>query len=636
MAKGGSSIFLSLIVIFLLSFVIIVGLRAIVIATVGPIPDYNTVNSFWDHAWYAFLQMTDPGNMYQDSMTSGWIRVVTVISGFVGVIIFSALIAFLTTALDNILLNFRKGQGKIIEKGHTLILGWNDRVVDILAELVIANESEKDSCVVILADRDKDFMDAVLAKRLDNRGSTRVIATTGEHSNLKELRRVSANQAKSIIVLANCDDNATTEHQLQSDTDVIKVVLAMLAVQEGANKVPIVCEVFTKQKRDVIGFFNDEKIIAIDSWDIMGKLFVQTSLTSGLEMVYNEILSFDRSEIYFYGSDWNNCLFGDLSYHFKDGIALGVFSKEGKLSLRPGRNRRMEEGDEILILANDDSTIEFSKKRLYDPINLKFNELRLEKKRKKILVLGWHRIGALFLKECSEYLAAGSEFVICLNSLSPKIDSNINNIRKEFPSLDISVLEKDVMSLEALRHISPYSYDTVLILAQKPDNIVPKRVDADTLLLLLLLREIGGEQSIENQEKTKIITQVLDSENQDLILQTDVDDFIISNKLITMVLAQMSEEPRIKKLYDDIFSEEGSEIYVKPAYLYFESFPVKIPFATIMNQVQKREEICLGVRYAHLSKSSKDNFGVFLNPVKDDVIELSENDFLVVLSEDEL
>jgi len=40
-----------------------------------------------------------------------------------------------------------------------------------------------------------------------------------------------------------------------------------------------------------------------------------------------------------------------------------------------------------------------------------------------------------------------------------------------------------------------------------------------------------------------IITQVLNSENQDLIVQTDVDDFLISNKLITMVLAQLSEQP---------------------------------------------------------------------------------------------
>jgi hypothetical protein len=35
-----------------------------------------------------------------------------------------------------------------------------------------------------------------------------------------------------------------------------------------------------------------------------------------------------------------------------------------------------------------------------------------------------------------------------------------------------------------------------------------------------------------------------------------------------MILAQLSEEPKIKKMYNDIFQEDGSEIFVKPVNLY--------------------------------------------------------------------
>ena len=85
----------------------------------------------------------------------------------------------------------------------------------------------------------------------------------------------------------------------------------------------------------------------------------------------------------------------------------------------------------------------------------------------------------------------------------------------------------------------------------------------------------------------------------------------------------------------DIF-EDGSEIYVKPATLYFETFPQKIRFADAMSIANDRDEICLGIRKGHLSKDLSANFGVKLNLAKDEQIEITENDFLVVLSEDEL
>src|SRR5919112_1365630 len=41
----------------------------------------------------------------------------------------------------------------VIEHDHTLILGWSETVYTILAELAIANESERDPVVVIMSDR---------------------------------------------------------------------------------------------------------------------------------------------------------------------------------------------------------------------------------------------------------------------------------------------------------------------------------------------------------------------------------------------------------------------------------------------------------------------------------------------------
>ena len=639
MARGGSSIFVSLTIVFIISFVLIIGLRLLLVTvfqdSIDPVTQDN--RRIWDDIYAIWLQMTDPGNMNQDIYSGPWSKLAAIIAGLVGVILLSALIAFITTAIDKLLYEFRKGRGPVLEEDHTLILGWNERVVDILRELVIANESEDEACVVILSQHDKERMDDFIANRLGDTKTTKIVTSSGDPSNVNELRRVSARHAKSVIVLASCSDMASEDEKLLSDSRVIKTIMALIACQDGENRIPVISEVFTQEKRDIVDFFHDPNLIALDSWDIMGKLLVQTSLTSGLEMVYNEILSFDLSEIYFYEPEsWNGVRFGRLAEHFADGIPLGIAARDGQLTLRPGDDVVLQDGDRILILAEDDSTIDFSPAPLYTPTDLDFTLRQLDKTTKKVLILGWHHVGNIFVRESDDYLESGSQFDVMIHEPTDEIRGHIREIDEEFPDIDITLHDQPTISLENLRAMDPFSYDTILILSQNPDEREADRVDSDTLMILLLLRRIASEQGIQDMnEGTKLITQVLDSDNQDLIVQTDVDDFIISNKLITMILAQLSEEPEIKTLYDDIFQEDGSEIYVKPAHLYFTDFPVTHDFATIMGQARKRDEICLGVRYAALSRDSKRNFGVVLNVAKDEDVSLTAEDFLVVLAEDE-
>lgn len=633
LSKGGASIFMSLFVVFMILFILIIAIRFIMLKT-NPDLAHPEHGSFWDDIWVTWLQMTDPGNMNQDNHAPTWLKFTTILSGIVGVIILSMLIAFITTTLENVFYQFRKGRGKVIEEDHTLILGWNERVVDIIRELIIANESKKNASVVILAREDKEEMDDLIAKRLPNTQTTRVVTTTGDYANINELNRVNITGAKSVILLANCSESGSDDEKMGSDVQSIKAIMALISCQDGENELPIIAEIFNEEKRELISFFKDDNIIALDSWDIMGKLLVQTSLTSGLEMVYNEMLSFDGCEVYFYQSEWNNVSFGDLPYHFKDGIPLGVYSESNGLRLRPEETYQLVKDDQIVILAEDDSTINFEQSKHINPQELKLSGKKLEQRSKSILILGWHNVAEVFIRECSDYLTEGTKVDILFNEPNEFLKEKVAGLIDVYSDFEIVLHDSDPLKLENLKSINPFTYDNIIILSQDLNELRADKIDSDTLIILLLLRNIKGEGDIEN--KTKIITQVLNSENEEIITQTDVDDFIISNKLITMILAQLSEEPLIKMLYDDLFSEDGSEIYVKPADLYFSNFPQKVSFADLIGLAGKREEVCLGIRKGDKSKDSESNFGVRLNLPKDEVIEIQETDFLVVLSEDEL
>lgn len=638
LSKGGASIFMSLFVLFIVLFILLVGIRLLILQFAEPFDGTGlgdgTYTGTADDIWRTWLQMTDPGNMNQDNRMSMWVRVSTILAGLVGVVILSMLIAFITTALEKVLYNFRKGRGQVIEDEHTLILGWNERVVDIIRELIIANESEKSASVVILSDVDKEEMDDLIAKRLPDTQTTRIVTTTGDYANINELNRVNVKGAKSVILLANCSESSSDDEKVESDVQSVKAIMAMISCQDGQNELPIIAEIFGEEKRELISFFNDENIIALDSWDIMGKLLVQTSLTSGLEMVYNEMLSFDGCEVYFHEEDdWKGVHFNDLPFYFKDGIPLGVYSEAEGLRLRP-EDYNLKNDDQIVILAEDDSTIHFESSAFIKPKDITLSDKKLEQRSKDILILGWHSVAEIFIRESADYLTKGTKVDILFNEPNEFLENKVEELKKTYDEFEITLQDSNPLRRENLHAIDPFSYDNIIILSQDMNELRADKIDSDTLIILLLLRNIKSE--MDEKVDTHIITQVLNSENQEIITQTDVDDFIISNKLITMILAQLSEEPLIKTLYDDLFSEDGSEIYVKPADLYFNSFPQKVTFADLIGLAFKREEVCLGIRKGDKSKDPNSNFGVRLNLPKDEVVQIEEGDFLVVLSEDEL
>ena len=136
-------------------------------------------------------------------------------------------------------------------------------------------------------------------------------------------------------------------------------------------------------------------------------------------------------------------------------------------------------------------------------------------------------------------------------------------------------------------------------------------------------------------EEREAAIEILDSQNYPLISQAGVKDVIISNRLVSMILAQVSESRDIKHVYDDIFAEEGSEIYLKPASLYFESFPMDLSFADMIQIAQDRKEVCFGLKLKANEGDSEQNYGIQLIPEKNQRFVLNAEDSLVVLAEDE-
>ena len=94
------------------------------------------------------------------------------------------------TGINARLVQLRKGRSFVAEQGHTVILGWSQRIFPIVSELVIANANHKHSVIAILAERDKVTMEDDIHARIRHPGNTRLVCRTGNPSDLSDLRVV--------------------------------------------------------------------------------------------------------------------------------------------------------------------------------------------------------------------------------------------------------------------------------------------------------------------------------------------------------------------------------------------------------------------------------------------------------------
>src|SRR4051794_10610513 len=98
--------------------------------------------AFLPSIWQGVLHALDPGTVAGDGGHWWYVAIAFAIT-VGGILIVAAFIGVLTTGLDAKLTELRKGRSAIIERNHTVLLGWSDQVFTILSELIEANSNQK-------------------------------------------------------------------------------------------------------------------------------------------------------------------------------------------------------------------------------------------------------------------------------------------------------------------------------------------------------------------------------------------------------------------------------------------------------------------------------------------------------------
>ena len=228
--------------------------------------------------------------------------------------------------------------------------------------------------------------------------------------------------------------------------------------------------------------------------------------------------------------------------------------------------------------------------------------------------------------ELDNYVPQGS--VVRVVSKFEKEGRIVELLNKRVKNISLEFEVKDTTGRETLKSMKLEQYNFIILLCYQR-NFPIQEADAQTLITLLHLRNFTELHGY----KYKIVSEMLDIRNRQLADITSADDFIVSDKLVSLLMSQVSENKYLMRVFEDLFDADGSEIYIKPAKEYVQVGQT-MNFYTILESAARKNEVAIGYRnIAHARNSSK-QYGVVLNPKKSDEFKLDEDDMVIVLSED--
>jgi voltage-gated potassium channel Kch len=571
--------------------------------------------------WMAMMRTLDAGTMGGDE--GSWAFLFSMFAVTLGgIFIVASLIGVLTSGIAEKLSELRKGRSIVAERDHTVILGWSPQVFSIVSELVIANESRKSGArIAILAEKDKIEMDDEIAARVPDTKNTRVVCRSGNPIDLADLEIVSPHTSRSIIVLAPGEGDP--------DAHVIKSILAVTnnpnRRKEPYHVVAVIQDPKNLEVARMVGGREAELVLASD---LISRIAVQTCRQSGLSVVHTELLDFDGDEIYFQEEPGLvGRSFGEALHAYEDSALIGLRRKDGRILLNPPMDTRIEAGDKVIAIAADDDAIHLSAagEPAIDEAQIR-TPLDAAPAPERTLLLGWNRRAPKILTQLDAYVAAGSTVTIVADD--PGLEADIAKAAAGLERLAVDRRFGDTSDRATLDSLDVAGFDHIIVLSCS-ETLDAQAADARTLVTLLHLRDIADKGGVD----LSVVSEMLDMRNRELAEVTRADDFIVSDKLVSLMLSQLSENKELGAVFADLFDPAGSEIYLKPAERYV-ALGVPVTFHTVVASARRRSEVAIGYRVKALAARAADQYGVRVNPAKSDPVTFAEGDKIIVLAED--
>ncbi len=476
----------------------------------------------------------------------------------IGMVLFSGTIIALTTNQIKEYVNRRKrGSGKVILTDHIVLLNWNDKVPELVADLL--NAESKTHTVMILADIDKHFAEKQIINAVERNGKTKmsnlnVLFKKGDPLTTSYLYDISIEEAKAIIIMNKELHGEVVDGMSKSDLNVIKTILNIGNIQYTQNP-PIVAEVKNVESKTkvetmarVVKNLHPHIVLPVCFDRRLGQIIAQTIIHSDMEDVYLSLFSFEGSEVYYSDDSFDTAV--EL---LSEGIPLAR-KGEGSFVLSKNDQTKLQKTTESIQtvpmdISDFDLATNIDVYIVGENSKLKFM-LNAFKEYEKLYNIG-------FTSQCIK----GSEI--------EKLTRYVNETDKH---VKIVLLSDELQELDSL--------------------------DANVIDNLIKL-----ENLLERRDVT-VIVELLDPKNARIIQDFNINNTIISNKIISLLLSKLALYPKTASFYENLLTlsidetEDDHEVIIRKAEKVFkQQLPLKFTSKKqFVNSFYKETGmICFGV-----------------------------------------
>ncbi|MFE6709722.1 NAD-binding lipoprotein [Streptomyces sp. NPDC057695] len=503
----------------------------------------------------------------------------SVLLALVSLLYVSTLVGLVTTAITDRLTELQRGQSTVVERGHSLVLGWSEQTPTLVAELLAAHAQRRNTAVVVLADRDKLDMERELRPLLAAAGGRRVrlLCRRGRPADPAALARVSPGAAAAIVVLPPDTPEA--------DTQVVKTLLALRAVVGDTRAVRVVAAVRQTRNVPTARLAAGPGAVVLDVDGITARIIVQCLVEPGLSRVLEDLLDFAGAELHVHRvPGLVGRTFAELRAACADACVVGLVRPDGSPLLNPPPRTALGPGDAVVVLAWDDTpptwTTPPAAPAPPPPCTQPPTARDGRTPPRRVLVLGWNRLGP----DVVDGLARNGWEAVRRTTL---------------PDPD------------------PDPSRRLLVLGGPDGHLDP---DEFTLVTLLRLRAAEGESGL----RSPTVAELTDARHQPLAPAGPHTDLVVGGRLVGLLMAQVSQTVELAAAFDELFSPVGNAVRLRPATDYVPA-GTETSFAALVEAAGLHGATALGYRPG-------DSRIPLLNPPKTAVRCWSHEDVLIVVT----
>lgn len=545
---------------------------------------------------------------------------------FFGMISFTgAVIGYVTNKISSFIDDANSGTRPLLISDHIVILNWNTRASEIINDLLYCEDEQK---VVVLVNGRKDEIEKEIADRLadtvskenqllkDGKGKSKkkfkdnltVIVREGDVFSLKQLRDISLEKAKMVVILGDdvnkvvCkyEQNDMLETNTKGNSYTVKTLMQVADIT-GANysndNQRIIVEITDDWTRELVDRIIKCKqvdgkcnIIPVNINSILGQLFAQFSLMPELNYVYRELMSNKGATFFAKESPMISDVEFISNYFLNHNTAIPLTHLHNKYGKSYG----------YYVAANESLIDNVTNYPQSDyRVNLNYNYWI---EHKTVIILGHNSrsrdIMEGFYNFRQEWNKKDKE-ILSITVIDDESSLEKMNYYDDYPfvvnTVVASIYDRDIIC-SSIKDIISNNKGETSILILSDDRVLNKDIDANALANLIYVQDIINDKIANekdfDKENIDVIVEIIDPKHHDVVNSYSLNNVVISNRYVSKMITQIGEKEAIFEFYQDILSYDDSstgfeskEVYAKKVNDFFEEIPESCTAAELIRAV---------------------------------------------------